>query len=218
MDWSRDLEEHPLKIEGAWIRICCKLWWSETRGEITKSPVQWGRLLGVSKAEAMGILGYIKTEKIGDVTFRNPKVTVACRRMVRDESARKANRDKASRWRDRQKENDNPKSNPKVTPPSSSSSSSLRNNPPLIPPRGEFKNVKISDSEFQKLEEKFGSDGTNLRIENLSQYIASKGKKYNSHYATILSWDRKENKENGIKKSDPGYVDSFLSFVPETAD
>ena len=124
MDWARDLQEHPLKIEGAWIRICCKLWWSDTRGEMTKSPLQWARILGVSKQSAMAILKYIKNEKIGGVTFHNPKVTVLCRRMVRDEKARQSNRDKASRWRDRQKENNNPESNPKVTPPSSSSSSS----------------------------------------------------------------------------------------------
>ena len=41
MDWARDLEEHPLEIEGAWIRICCKLHW--TGGELTKSCEQWAR-------------------------------------------------------------------------------------------------------------------------------------------------------------------------------
>ena len=29
-------------------------------------------------------------------------------------------------------------------------------------------------------------------IEKLSSYIASKGKKYKSHYATILNWSRKD--------------------------
>ena len=54
---------------------------------------------------------------------------------------------------------------------------------------GEFKNVKLSDIEYKKLEEK------NLLpyIERLSSYIASKGKKYKSHYATILNWSRKNN-------------------------
>ena len=57
---------------------------------------------------------------------------------------------------------------------------------------GEFKNVKLTDEEYKKLEDK------NLLpyIEKLSSYIASKGKKYKSHYATILTWSRKEQKEN----------------------
>ena len=55
---------------------------------------------------------------------------------------------------------------------------------------GEFKNVKLTKEEYAKLEK------SNLLpyIEKLSSYIASKGKKYKSHYATILNWARKENK------------------------
>jgi len=63
---------------------------------------------------------------------------------------------------------------------------------------GEFKNVKLAEDEYKKLIEKFGEFLTNEKIENLSSGIASKGYKYKSHYATILSWDRK-NKKDGIK-------------------
>ena len=57
---------------------------------------------------------------------------------------------------------------------------------------GEFKNVKLKKEEYAKLEK------SNLLpyIEKLSSYIASKGKKYKSHYATILTWARKDNKSN----------------------
>ena len=58
---------------------------------------------------------------------------------------------------------------------------------------GEFKNVKLTDNEKKKLLEKFGSKTTTEMIENLSGYIASKGKKYKSHYATILNWHRMRN-------------------------
>ena len=54
---------------------------------------------------------------------------------------------------------------------------------------GEFKNVKLTDEEYQKLKNK----KLLPYIEKLSSYIASKGKKYKSHYATILTWARKEN-------------------------
>ena len=56
---------------------------------------------------------------------------------------------------------------------------------------GEFNNVSLSDEELEKLKEKFPKDYQN-RIEKLSAYIASTGKKYKSHYATILNWSRKE--------------------------
>ena len=53
---------------------------------------------------------------------------------------------------------------------------------------GEFNNVKLTKEEYHKL------DQANLLpyIEKLSSYIASKGKKYKSHYATILNWSRKD--------------------------
>lgn len=56
---------------------------------------------------------------------------------------------------------------------------------------GEFKNVLLSDDELTKLKNRF-SDYQN-RIEKLSGYIASKGTKYKSHYATLLQWASKEN-------------------------
>ena len=62
---------------------------------------------------------------------------------------------------------------------------------------GEFKNVLLTDEEYHKLEE------SNLLpyIEILSSYIASKGKKYKSHYATILNWNRADKKNTtGSKK------------------
>lgn len=59
---------------------------------------------------------------------------------------------------------------------------------------GQFNNVKLTDDEYQKLKERFNSQ-TEIMIENLSEYIASKGKKYSNHYATILRWSRQDNKE-----------------------
>lgn len=58
---------------------------------------------------------------------------------------------------------------------------------------GLFENVLLTDEEYQKLKDKF-TDYEN-KIENLSSYIASKGDKYKSHYATILNWSRKDNQD-----------------------
>jgi len=59
---------------------------------------------------------------------------------------------------------------------------------------GEFKNVQLSDEEFKKLQDRFPKDYM-ARIESLSEYMRSKGKQYKDHYATILSWARKEQRE-----------------------
>lgn len=58
-------------------------------------------------------------------------------------------------------------------------------------PFGQFGNVKLTEIEQQKLITKFGNDSALERIEALSEYLSSTGKKYRSHYATILSWDRR---------------------------
>ena len=58
---------------------------------------------------------------------------------------------------------------------------------------GEFKNVLLTDDELEKLKKRFSDYG--LRIEKLSNYIASKGVKYKSHYATILNWARNDKAE-----------------------
>lgn len=61
---------------------------------------------------------------------------------------------------------------------------------------GEFENVLLSVDELQKLKSKLGAE-TESYIERLSSYIASSGKKYKSHYATILSWTQKDAKNSG---------------------
>lgn len=61
---------------------------------------------------------------------------------------------------------------------------------------GEFENVLLSADELQKLKSKLGSE-TEGYIERLSSYIASSGKRYKSHYATILSWTQKDAKNSG---------------------
>lgn len=65
-----------------------------------------------------------------------------------------------------------------------------------IPGRGEFLNVFISDSEFEKLTERFGDIKRDSLIEDLSRYLAAHPKKkYASHYATMLAWARKDEKD-----------------------
>lgn len=54
---------------------------------------------------------------------------------------------------------------------------------------GEYENVLLSDSDMQKLKEEFPTDWEE-RIERLSSYMASTGKSYKNHLATIRNWAR----------------------------
>ena len=148
-DWMRDLDEHPLEIEGAWIRICCKLWWADERGKMTKTLDQWARILRVSQEDTLRLLDYIQKEKIGDVLplgFCNnltppnknltDNITVISRRMFREHKNRENNNLRQQRYYEKHKPNaDNNKT---FTVPSSSTSSSTS--------KETTTNTKIKDS------------------------------------------------------------------------
>jgi hypothetical protein len=61
---------------------------------------------------------------------------------------------------------------------------------------GQFANVFLTDIEVKKLEEKFAGAYRD-KIENLSAWLASSGKKKVNHYATILTWARNDEKDGG---------------------
>ena len=63
---------------------------------------------------------------------------------------------------------------------------------------GEFNNVRLSDEQLKKIKERFPKDWQD-RIDELSEYMSSKGKTYKDHYATILSWARRKQKEQADK-------------------
>ena len=67
---------------------------------------------------------------------------------------------------------------------------------------GEFENVFLTTEEIEKLKSKFAETYTD-KVEKLSVYMKSKGKKYKDHYATILSWSRRESCENNGRNDDP---------------
>ena len=83
---------------------------------------------------------------------------------------------------------------------------------PVRHKHGEYANVLLTDDELDKLKAEFPD--WQERIERLSSYIASTGKVYKSHYATIRNWARKdaehhaqmpsaEAKGNGFQTSNP---------------
>ena len=78
---------------------------------------------------------------------------------------------------------------------------------------GEFGNVKMTTAEFDKLVQAEGAERANALIEELSSYLASSGKRYKSHYATLLNWGRRKDKE-GEKLSE----DAPKSFKQQDLD
>lgn len=53
---------------------------------------------------------------------------------------------------------------------------------------GEYKNVRLTDSELDKLKEEFGTKTADDCISYLDEYIEMKGTKYKSHYLAIRKW------------------------------
>lgn len=56
---------------------------------------------------------------------------------------------------------------------------------------GEYQNVLLSDDDLEKLKAEFPSDWYQ-RIQRLSEYMASSGKSYKNHLATIRNWARRD--------------------------
>lgn len=56
---------------------------------------------------------------------------------------------------------------------------------------GEYQNVLLSDSDLEKLQAEFPTDWEE-RIERLSAYMASTGKTYKNHLATVRNWARRD--------------------------
>jgi hypothetical protein len=57
---------------------------------------------------------------------------------------------------------------------------------------GAYNNVLLTDTDLEKLKTEFPD--YEERIERLSEYIASTGKSYKNHLATIRSWSKKDKK------------------------
>lgn len=71
------------------------------------------------------------------------------------------------------------------------SSESIAAEPPHPRPFGKYENVFLSDEQVAELKKEFPSDWEQ-RIERLSEYMESSGRKYSNHLATIRMWAREE--------------------------
>ena len=75
---------------------------------------------------------------------------------------------------------------------------------------GEYKNVLLSDDDLSKLQSEFAD--YEERIERLSSYIESTGKRYKNHLATIRNWARKDG-HNAANKKDDAITDKVGTWL-----
>ena len=65
---------------------------------------------------------------------------------------------------------------------------------------GDMENVLLTEKEYEKLKTNYPNHYQDY-IDRLSRYVASSGKKYKSHYATILNWIDRDKKKGEFKES-----------------
>ena len=71
---------------------------------------------------------------------------------------------------------------------------------------GELGKVMLSEQEHAKLVERFGQRITDELVFELDTYLGSKGAKYKSHYATILSWAKRKADKQVKGKSNIAFI------------
>jgi hypothetical protein len=89
-----------------------------------------------------------------------------------------------------------------------------KDNTPLIsPPKKRFlDNVLLTTEEHTKLVERFSAKTTAQWIEKLDSYIGSKGRKYKSHYKTIINWSLRDDRATTNTKSKAQRTESRRDF------
>ena len=75
---------------------------------------------------------------------------------------------------------------------------------------GEYKHVRLKDSELKKLIEEYGQAMTDSCIKYLDEYVEMKGTKYKSHYLVIKKWVVDAVKERQAKGSKTNKVANQL--------
>jgi MoaA/NifB/PqqE/SkfB family radical SAM enzyme len=88
----------------------------------------------------------------------------------------------------------------------------------IVNKNGKYKNVLLTETEFNKLVSKFGLEKAKQKIIEMDDAIEMKGCKYKSHYLAILKGERNkmstntEAKRNKLKASKPKVYEKVIKF------
>jgi hypothetical protein len=203
-DWFKcpEVRALPLDHRALWFDMICYMWESTERGVMVKSngkpysQEEIIRMVGLDNQNSgIWLTSLIENEVCGV----REDGAIFSRRMVKEEKIRIIRREVGSKGG-----NPNILVNHLVKQKVMQNIENENENEIVIKDgvKKENKNkhlsfVFLSKEEYEKLILKFGEEGTCERIYKLNNYIGSKGKKYKSHYHTILSWESKNERNNG---------------------
>jgi uncharacterized protein YdaU (DUF1376 family) len=105
-DHIRDTRALTLPAKGAWFEIICQLHSAEQRGRLSLTVEAWARLIGASAEETGKVIVELEELRIADISrdAGNGKVTITCRRMLRELITREQTRLRVQNYRARQAE------------------------------------------------------------------------------------------------------------------
>ncbi|MDP2218503.1 MAG: hypothetical protein Q8J68_14595 [Methanolobus sp.] len=223
-DWQRDLDEHSLEIEGAWIRICCRLWWAPQRGRLTLTQERWATILRTDIDAANRIIDCLLNEKIasGQRDYHG-YVTLWSRRIIKDEKEREFNRLRQQRFRIKEKRNAN--ITPHITEPSQDVSVSVSVSDTNKKKIYKRKNVVFVCPSLNEIMQYCKERGNNIDPEEWMAFYESNGwmvgkNNMKNWKAAIVTWEkRKKGDVYGRGKGLGGYrIPEYREERPITTD
>ncbi len=210
------MDDLELELEGAWIRIICRLWWCSERGKMTKSLKEFARILRKTEQKTLKILQILIEKGVASGSvLDNQNVTIINRRMVdydRISQLRQkvgklgGNPELLKSKKNLDNQNDNQK-RPSSSSPSSSSSSlttKKKNNTIFIKPS--LEEVKQYCKERNR-----GIDPEAWYDKYLSNgwKVGKAGLPMKDWKATIRTWERSDFNKGGKQDPLPAYTPKF---------
>ncbi len=122
-DWLKDpdLQMCSFQTKGIWIDMLCAMWEHDPRGMLSGTPAEFCRLIGCTKTQFDTFLHDMQVRPFADcLTNGHGEVTIVNRRMLRDENARRAWRERKQKERGHAKVTDTSGKSPTVSSSSSS--------------------------------------------------------------------------------------------------
>lgn len=224
-DWlsSPDLNSCSLAAQGLWIKMLCYIYQSPKKGVLllpSGKQIESKTLAKLCGEEEQKISILLSELEETGTFSRLEDGTIYCRRVKRESDLIEARREagrlgglKQKRSKDESKseatlENENENDSIIQTTSNNINVTEVDKLPEKEKPTKEkfSEFVLLKKEEHEKLVERLGEEGTKKMIERLNNYIGSSGRRYKSHYHTILQWaekDKKENKTDG-QKDDSG--------------
>ena len=222
-DWlsSPDLNSCSLEAQGLWIKMLCYIYQSPKKGVLllpSGKQIESKTLAKLCGEEEQKISILLSELEETGTFSRLEDGTIYCRRVKREGDLIEARREAGRLGGLKQKRSkDESKSEATLENEDESIIQPTSNNINVTevdklpekekPTKEKFSEfVLLKQEEHEKLIEKFGEKETTQMIERLNNYIGSSGRRYKSHYHTILQWaekDKKENKTDG-QKDDSG--------------